>query len=566
MDLKMEVYSPGLELLGFLEIYTSVLWEEYAFKAGTFSVESIITDESKSLLVPDNIIWIEGDTAGIIEHIEQSAGEDGPHITVKGRLLAGILDRRILWGRYVMNDEAPALMQYLVEDNAINPTKGDAEARKIPGLALDGTPPTTGVTIRKQKTGGSLLETLEEIGEANNVAFGVKFDAQTPQMLFWTRPGVDRSVNQTAVDPVFYSTELDDVLSSEYSYDSSDYRNVSLVAGEGEGAERVFAAVSKGPSYLPSGYTKLEYIECSGEQYIDTGFAPNQDTRIVVNVQLSGALASSEYAFGGRNGYMDSMVFFVFPTDGKSFTSYYGSVYASGNVEATARNIIDSNKNQIIINGNTVLTHSAQSFQSNYNLYLFAVNNGGSILRYAKKTRMYSCQIYDDGLMIRNFVPCMASDESVGLYDLLGETFYPNSGSGVFTAGPETEQAKNIGLSRREIFVDARDLQSIDGETTLTEDEYMEVLETRGWEKLAENQLVQSFDATVRALNPTYQYGVDFFLGDTITVTDERLGVTVDAVVYGISRSVGKEGESLSLMLGYSQPTVYDILKRKAGK
>lgn len=370
MDLKMEVYSPSLELLGFLEVYTSVLWEEYAFKAGTFSVESIITDENKALLVPDNILWIEGDTAGIIEHMEQSAGEDGPRITVKGRLLTGILDRRILWGSYSLYGEAPALMYDLVTDCAITPTKGDAEARKIPGLELEGDPPSAGTSIRKQKTGGSLLEALEELGEPNGVAYGVKFDAQVPRMLFWSRLGVDRSVNQTDVDPVFYSTELDDVLASEYAYDSSDYRNVSLVAGEGEGAERVFVSV--------------------------------------------------------------------------------------GNESA--------------------------------------------------------------------------------------------------------------GLVRRESFVDARDLQSTDGETILTEEEYLELLETRGWEKLTEAQLVQSFDATIRTHNPTYEYGVDFFLGDTITITDERLGVTVDAVVYGISRSVGREGESLSLFLGYSQPTVYDILKRKAVK
>lgn len=127
--------------------------------------------------------------------------------------------------------------------------------------------------------------------------------------------------------------------------------------------------------------------------------------------------------------------------------------------------------------------------------------------------------------------------------------------------------AKPTGLARKELFVDARDLQiGSDPENPITTEEYAELLTTRGLEKLAEAQLVQSFDATVRTLNPTYQYGADFFLGDTITVTDERLGVTVDAVVYGISRSVGKEGESLSLMLGYSQPTVYDILKRKAGK
>lgn len=123
------------------------------------------------------------------------------------------------------------------------------------------------------------------------------------------------------------------------------------------------------------------------------------------------------------------------------------------------------------------------------------------------------------------------------------------------------------GLNRRELYIDARDLQSdSDTDKPLTADEYREVLVNRGTEKLAEHQLVRSFSATVRTHNPTYVYGEDFFLGDTITVTDERLGVTVDAVVQGAYRAVSGEGESLELTLGFGVPTIYDILKRKAGK
>ena len=52
MDLKMNVYSPALELLGILEVQRSVIWETRAFSSGSFSTESLITDESRSLLVP----------------------------------------------------------------------------------------------------------------------------------------------------------------------------------------------------------------------------------------------------------------------------------------------------------------------------------------------------------------------------------------------------------------------------------------------------------------------------------------------------------------------------------
>ena len=123
------------------------------------------------------------------------------------------------------------------------------------------------------------------------------------------------------------------------------------------------------------------------------------------------------------------------------------------------------------------------------------------------------------------------------------------------------------GLSRRELFIDARDLQSdSDPDNPLTAEEYAALLLNRGKQKLAANQLVRSFAAEVRTNDPTYPYGVDFQLGDTITVADERLGITVDAVVQGVERSVSASGESLTLTLGYGQPTIFDKLKRKEDK
>lgn len=120
---------------------------------------------------------------------------------------------------------------------------------------------------------------------------------------------------------------------------------------------------------------------------------------------------------------------------------------------------------------------------------------------------------------------------------------------------------------RRELYIDARDLQSgSDPDNPLTPEEYTALLVNRGTEKLAEHQLVQSFSTEVRTLRPTYVYDEDYRLGDTITCIDERLGITVDAVVEGVQRSAGKNGGGLVLTLGYQMPTLHDILKRKAGK
>lgn len=120
---------------------------------------------------------------------------------------------------------------------------------------------------------------------------------------------------------------------------------------------------------------------------------------------------------------------------------------------------------------------------------------------------------------------------------------------------------------RRELYIDARDLQSdSDPDNPISPEEYIAMLTARGQEKLAECQLVRSFSAVIRPVDPTYRFGDDFYLGDTITVIDNRLGVTADAVVQEVERAVGDGGESLVLTFGYGQPTLSEILKRKAEK
>lgn len=303
MDLKMEVYTPDLSLIGVLEIFNAVLWDRKAFSSGSFSIDSLITDESRTLLVPENIIWIDGDTAGIIEHIEQQAGEEGPYITAKGRDLTGILDRRILWGQYDMSGTVPDIMRRLVDDCCIHPSRGDvAENRVIPGLVLEIASPAGGASVRVQKTGGTLLEALEELGEAFQTAFGVRFNPEVPQMEFWARPGINRSVGQNVNDPVFYSTELDDVLSSEYAYDSSNFRCVALVAGEGEGNDRSMVTVvneieepPKPPEPPePEKYTITLAVEPEGGGTVTGGGQFDAGRSVTVR-----AAASSGYAFAG---------------------------------------------------------------------------------------------------------------------------------------------------------------------------------------------------------------------------------------------------------------------------
>ena len=63
---------------------------------------------------------------------------------------------------------------------------------------------------------------------------------------------------------------------------------------------------------------------------------------------------------------------------------------------------------------------------------LFAVNRTDTPNEYSK-SKIYYCKIYNNGILVRDFVPCIKDDGEVGLYDLIGKQFYGNAGTGVFT-------------------------------------------------------------------------------------------------------------------------------------
>lgn len=184
------------------------------------------------------------------------------------------------------------------------------------------------------------------------------------------------------------------------------------------------------PASLPSGYTKLEYIESSGTQYIDSGFIPNQDTRVVCKAQYTDT-SGSEALLGSR--YSTSKDRYDFVMTGGVFYSVYNNNTGMTTATATASvMVIDKNKNITSIDGVVFSTQTYASFQCPGNLLLFANNTNNTPGLQARAT-IYSCQIYDNGTLVRDFVPCINPYHEVGLYDLVNKKFYGNAGTGTFT-------------------------------------------------------------------------------------------------------------------------------------
>lgn len=181
---------------------------------------------------------------------------------------------------------------------------------------------------------------------------------------------------------------------------------------------------------LPSGYTAVDCLVSSGTQYINTGFTPKQNTRLEMDAQHTGG--ATEFLFGVRN--TSNAAAFAMLCTGDAFRSdYAASRLTFSGVDITARNKIDFNKNVSSVGGATV-THTATTFTAPNSLMLLACATGSSVGYYAS-AKLYSAKLYDNGTLIRDFVPCKNSSGVLGLYDLVNNKFYTNAGSGTFGAG-----------------------------------------------------------------------------------------------------------------------------------
>lgn len=193
----------------------------------------------------------------------------------------------------------------------------------------------------------------------------------------------------------------------------------------------------RGKVVLPQEYTWLEYIYSGGNAYIDTGFKPNQSTRVVMDAQLVNANdVSKTICFFGVRGNNTYYEIYKASTGNWKLTYLYGTnTNQAFTIDYSTRHYIDYNKNTATIDWGTSLTYTAQTFQMIYNLFLGADNGSGSATAMAPM-RIFHSAIWDNGEIIRLFVPCINKSGVYGLYDRVNDKFYSSAGAGQFGEEP----------------------------------------------------------------------------------------------------------------------------------
>ena len=103
------------------------------------------------------------------------------------------------------------------------------------------------------------------------------------------------------------------------------------------------------------------------------------------------------------------------------------------------------------------------------------------------------------------------------------------------------------GLDRRELNVDARDLQSNNGE--IEENKYKASLVQRGNEKLSDTMITEKFEGEVE-ITDRYEWKTDLYLGDIVTVENTKYDMQYSTRIIGSIEAYDTNGYSLILELG----------------
>ena len=186
-------------------------------------------------------------------------------------------------------------------------------------------------------------------------------------------------------------------------------------------------------------YTPIEYLENTGPQRIDTGYYPNQNTSIKAKFKILNS--SSSWFFGtGTGGYFNNS--FLSGTYDNKTRFFFGGFTSGTNAVNTVNNgdVIEFNWNKRTLNylinniAKNTIYFEYKTFSAENTLWLLNLNLPG--YSNTSQVRLYYFQLYDNDILIRDFIPVLDKNGVPCMYDKVERKFYYNAGTGQFIAGP----------------------------------------------------------------------------------------------------------------------------------
>ena len=207
------------------------------------------------------------------------------------------------------------------------------------------------------------------------------------------------------------------------------------------GNEGILRAYRNGKIVYEQGDSATTYgLVFYGAQRINTGIKGSSNLRVVVDV-IQNTVSADTPLFGTRQNMNAQAWCYWQQVSSQVRTDYNNATYqlARSNAPFNQRLIIDKDKNVTKVNGTVIHTAPAASFTNTIDLYLGNVGIGSQHANNFNG-RMFSCQVYDNDVLERDFVPVPQGSTKYSttaatqncMWDKVTKNYFINAGTGNF--------------------------------------------------------------------------------------------------------------------------------------
>lgn len=620
--MNLELFDEDFVRIGKISKYSYVSYEGDSKSYGSFLIDCAKDEKILALLPRIEYILFEGVHMGVFNYSNIDSIEVAQELTLKGYMLKSVLAYRTLFPQFNATLTPRAMLNELVSIGFItNPNPDENEER----MKVEAIGDEEGEKITLQVTGSDIFTQCQTIADNNDLIFDVvptlqKYDEKSDnptnvsQLLFKSRKRRDLTVGNVEGNlPVVFAYSLNNIESSNYSESKEGYKNTAIVAGEDSATARVMEFVSDEPIELAADNATLAlmHLETLTDEVERTFTMTKGATALFTNANMR---------FGHKNGYFSSEA----TTGWFQFTN---PVYPAGEVTwewweyRVQPYSSTSGAPYVICTDNSTNVYGARLMRDipNQTYLVSQIGTGNSSTNIVPANTPSGTKIYNkwvhravvldwwqhadgkyysevlffengtrwgrhEGTTARATIPAIykSTNGLIGKYNggksaimyieevrISSVARYTGLRYKVpelpFNVAAKVEYKRLTGLKRKELFVDARDLQSEDDNgKTLTASEYKKLLIARGLSKLGDYIVVRKIGATVSTSNgKVYQYGTDYEEGDLVTLVIEPLSFRVNIPIAKVTKVVQGSQTYFDLTFGDVQNFIQQQLRKE---
>lgn len=291
--MQLYILNSEYQIIALIDEAESVLWRKKYNDSGECEIYIPCNEELFEALKEDNYVFrYDDDMLCKISGLElETDEENGDYIISTAKDICEILAGRIVRWQTTYSGTVGGFVQKLLTDNVVSPKLPDGKihtARQIPNFVIDFNAADFPEAIEVSVFADDLLERIKTTCKAHNLGFRVSLDIRTNKLTFKLYRGKNKA-SLSSESYVEFSPEFDNILSTHYKTDNSEFKNVVYVQYENEAGETALLSRYKGQSAglpEPQGEARKEF-------YVD-GSSTSRDITLEELEQLFGTLASGK--------------------------------------------------------------------------------------------------------------------------------------------------------------------------------------------------------------------------------------------------------------------------------